>query len=238
MAPREPREKPSRKIHLEFTRASIVLWSMGLFFLLAWIFVLGIMVGRGFIPEGINTLTEMKAQMARLQEIMSRKDRTELDTIPQSGTRPRLEFLDTLEGHGSESAGRDPGPKPPSGGRGSDEGKDRIAGHPPTEPDRPRPGSDRDAGAPHDPSAAPPPASEHGYVVQVASVEREDKATAMSHRLVSLGYPAYTYRVPVHGRTYYRVRCGLFSTRDEAERVQDRLLAKEKIDGFVTRVGD
>ena len=58
----------------------------------------------------------------------------------------------------------------------------------------------------------------------------------MVERLTSRGYKAYSYKVFVKGRPYYRVRCGLFSSKKEAETVQGQLAEKEGLKGFVKKV--
>ena len=74
------------------------------------------------------------------------------------------------------------------------------------------------------------------YIVQVASLDSEAKATEMVNRLTGQGYPAYSYKVFIKGRRYYRVRCGMFKTKDEAINIKNRLAKNEKIDGLVRKV--
>ena len=40
-----------KRYHFELSRTSVFLWSLGAFVLLAWIFTLGVLAGRGVLPE-------------------------------------------------------------------------------------------------------------------------------------------------------------------------------------------
>ncbi|MCJ7810427.1 MAG: SPOR domain-containing protein [Desulfobulbaceae bacterium] len=82
----------------------------------------------------------------------------------------------------------------------------------------------------------PRSASTDRFVVQVASLDDEKKASAMVDRLTSRGHKAYSYKVFVKGRPFYRVRCGLFSSEEEAETIRAQLAEKEGLKGFVKRV--
>ncbi len=74
------------------------------------------------------------------------------------------------------------------------------------------------------------------FVVQVASLDDEKKAAAMVERLTSRGYKAYFYKTFVKGRPFYRVRCGLFGSEEEAKSIQSQLAQKERLQGFVKKV--
>ncbi len=58
-------KKRSKKYQIELTPLSIFLWGGCLFFVLAWIFVLGILVGRGFLPGAVTALSDLKDQIGR-----------------------------------------------------------------------------------------------------------------------------------------------------------------------------
>ena len=58
----------------------------------------------------------------------------------------------------------------------------------------------------------------------------------MVNRLVKKGYPAYHYKVFIKGRSYFRVRCGTFKTRNDAIETQRKLAEKEHLKGFVQKV--
>jgi len=207
MGTKEPGErKTGKRYQIELSRTAIVVWSTGLFILLAWIFTLGVLAGRGLLPGGVQTLSELKAQIAKLQQMISKKDRSELEEIRALQKDPKFAFFEELsakEGEPGKAAGT-------------------SAGRPATS----APARDK----------AAPPSSPVTYVVQVASLESEAKAKNIVNRLTGRGYPAYFYKVFVKGQPYYRVRCGTFKTEAEAVRIKERLAEKEKISGFVRKV--
>ena len=211
MAPKNAKTRPKeRKYRLEFSLPSIFFWSLGLFVLLAWIFVLGILVGRGFLPEGVSTLRELKGQIAKLQEMVKRKDTSVLDQIKKGEEDPKYDFYKELSAKKEEAAkrGHTPVKKPvtPVRSKEKDDRQDKT------------------------------PKSVGVYALQIASLESETKAAEMVNRLKDRGYPAYTYKAIVKGKPYYRVRCGVFRNKQEAIDFKNLLSKREHIDGFVARV--
>ncbi|MGE5841304.1 MAG: SPOR domain-containing protein, partial [Deltaproteobacteria bacterium] len=54
------------------------------------------------------------------------------------------------------------------------------------------------------------------YVIQIAALDEKAKAEDMVKKLSGRGVEAYLQEAVVKGKTYYRVRCGKFETKDEA----------------------
>ncbi len=77
---------------------------MALFFLLAWIFALGVLVGRGFLPEGVQNLAELKKQLANLQDLARNRRSSELDEIKELEKVPEFQFHKTLGREGAAAA--------------------------------------------------------------------------------------------------------------------------------------
>ncbi|MDQ1336330.1 MAG: hypothetical protein QG552_3280 [Thermodesulfobacteriota bacterium] len=208
MGMKEPEEKKNgKRYQIELSRTSIFLWSTGLFVLLAWIFALGVFAGRGLLPGGVKTLTELKAQIGKLQQMISKKDRTELEEIRKLQKDAKFAFFDEL----SVKKGAIDKPS------GTPAGKAATSAALPKE-------------------TAKSSSTEVKYVVQIASLETEAKAKNMVNRLTRKGYPAYFYRVLIKGKEYFRVRCGIFKTEAEAVNINKRLSEKEKLTGFVHKV--
>jgi hypothetical protein len=95
MPSRSSSKKEGRRYRIELTPVSAFLWSLGLLFLLSWIFVLGIMVGRGFIPDAVSLLSDLKGQINRLQEIAGR-NRADEGPRREPNSEPKLDFYDQL----------------------------------------------------------------------------------------------------------------------------------------------
>ena len=198
--------KTGKRYHFELSRTSIFLWSVGAFVLLGWIFTLGVLAGRGLLPGGVKTLAELKIQIGKLQQMISKKDRSELERIKELQKDPKFAFYDELSGKKSDAV-KEPASSP----------KKRKRDLMEREEDKGSKGLTK-------------------YIVQVASLDSEAKATEMVNRLTGQGYPAYSYKVFIKGRRYYRVRCGMFKTKDEAINIKNRLAKNEKIDGLVRKV--
>ena len=203
--------KKDRKDHFEFSRTSVLFWCLGMFFLLAWIFVLGILVGRGVFPEGVDALTELKSQIVRLQGMLTREEPPALERIKKSDRDPKFAFYDEL---GAKKEGvlkkqNQLGSTTPAARKkkGKKQNKQIKA-----------------------------PMTGGSYALQLASLESEAKAIRMIARLTNQGFPVYSYKVRVKGKIFYRVRCGTFKTRKEANYYRALLAKEEKINGFVIRV--
>ncbi len=85
---------------------------------------------------------------------------------------------------------------------------------------------DKAAPAPKAAIQAQPAATSAGdYVVQVAALNDAAKAKQMQEQMAAAGIKSYTEVVPVVKGQVTRVRAGPFASRDEAEKIRDRLKA-------------
>jgi hypothetical protein len=75
------------------------------------------------------------------------------------------------------------------------------------------------------------------YSVQVAALKDREKTEKMVEGLLRSGYSAYYYQVLINGEAYYRVRCGPFSTVDQAKRYEERLAKEEGFKPFIVYPG-
>ena len=212
MSQQGPSNGKKKKFRVELSQAGLFLGALGFVFVLGWIFILGILVGRGFVPEGVRSLGHMTEQLTRLVTILGSDRERSAGTVSGLDHQARLEFYDQL-------AGTAPGTP--------ERNVVKI------QPASPAPS------APAPAAPEPPGAAERGkarWVVQVASLDNEAKAAALTERLKTRGYPAYTYRTFIQGSAFHRVRCGPFETRAEAEAAKQLLAEREKINAFLTTV--
>lgn len=79
------------------------------------------------------------------------------------------------------------------------------------------------------------PAPEQGYTVQLAALNSRADAEAMAERLASKGYAAYVVTPTAGTPRVYRVRVGMFPTRQEADTVAAKLRKEERFNPWVTR---
>lgn len=86
------------------------------------------------------------------------------------------------------------------------------------------------------PSKAPPKdSSQRVWTVQIKSSPDKKFADSWVNRLKAKGYDAFTAEGDVKGQTWYRVRVGRFTARDEAEALRGTLESTERLSGsFVT----
>ncbi|MCP4682673.1 MAG: SPOR domain-containing protein [Desulfobacterales bacterium] len=207
---KKTRSKAKKKKYvLELSITSLILWGIVLLFLLAWIFVLGILVGDGFLLNGAKNLKELKGQIAELQDTLSRKDELNQKVPKKPAEDPQFSFHEILSTKKDKVAEK---------GRAAV--KKKVA--------RPKV---------HKKAAAPVKILETGrtYALQIASYETEIMAARMADRLTKRGYLVYYYHAKINGKPYYRVRCGPFKDRKEAEDLKKLLAKKEGIEGFVTK---
>jgi cell division protein FtsN len=222
-----------KRYNLEFSVTSAFFWSLGLFFLLGWIFVLGILVGRGFLPGEVKTLTEMKLQISKLQDMVSKRDSSDLDKIRKLSKDPKFRFYDELSAKKEDAAKKDL-----QGRKESYDKPDldkRIKALEELVANRSQPGIKKTEIKTKTDKKVDQSERRGMYTVQLASLGSEIEAVKIVDRLKNRGYPAYFYEADVNAKTYYRVRCGTFRTESEAENFKNLLAQKEGMTGFISK---
>jgi cell division septation protein DedD len=74
------------------------------------------------------------------------------------------------------------------------------------------------------------------YTVQIASIEDIDRTEKLIKDLIDQGYEAYYYETNLNGKTYYRIRCGRFASREEALKYAQKIEKEAGLKGFVSRI--
>ncbi len=203
-------KKNPKKYLLEVTSKSIVLWGSGLFLLLVWIFILGVLVGRGHLSYDI-----MKDKFAKVQEVASEKGTSELDLIGNFNDDPKFAFYEELATRKEEVKQREKSlVKKPTRTKSYDRSSKKTADKKTAEMEV------------------------RQYILQIGSFRDKAKATALVERLSIRGYPAYASKANIDGESYYRVKCGPFNSENKADDFKKVLASKENIHGFVTRAGN
>lgn len=219
-----------RRFKLEFTPLSLFLWGFSLFFLLAWIFALGVFVGRGFMPGAVTALTDLKGQIDRLQDMLKKDTTREIATRTPPESDPKLAFYEKLSSKREEVKRRSQTDstvlKQTKVNMDEKYGPKISTPVESTKRDFPQ----------FSPDVIRMPEDRIEYTLQVASLSDGAGAEDLINRLLDKGYSAYSYETKVKGRIYYRVRCGRFSTREEAERYAEKLRRDAGMKGFVTKV--
>jgi SPOR domain len=215
MAKSQTQKKPHT---LTLTARASFFWGLCLFFLLAWIFVLGILVGRGFIPDGVKSISELKAQIARLQGMLLHNKAPEPEPAKTNFEDPKLAFYEDLSIKKKEVARRGQSME-----ETRKEGEPKAVSH---EKKMVQPPSQKKT----------PSTSAYRFTIQLASLESSDKAKALTKRVSDKGFQAYYYEVRVKGKSRYRVRSGRFVTSGEAEQYAKEIFNALKIKGFTVKI--
>jgi cell division septation protein DedD len=227
-------KKGSKTYRIEFTRLSLFLWGCGVLFGLFWIFVFGILVGRGFLPKILTDVSDIRSQLSIIQEMISREGSDKLDLFGESETDLEMGFYENLSGKKEDEikawAQKErvaiPKRKPPV-----KRTQQQIAG-----PEKSM-GQPRVAVLPREtPNSSLPKIVDTQYTVQLASLGEEAKAHEMVGDLEGSGYPAYVHERDVNGKIYYRVYCGVFSRKGAAENYAEELFEKKGITGLVMKL--
>lgn len=221
-----------QKVHWRW--AGVALFASG------WMFVLGILVGRGTAPVNLET-GKLEKELSELKAAMTRKEQAVIQS-QSSGKgdgKPQLGFYEALK------APKKPGPR-------KSNPLLNAAPKPPPKPSRPKapspPKPDRSQKAPPAPTTKPDDdrAAASGaakpdrdkpstgrFTIQVAAVRETGNAEQLVTRLRSKGLPAYQVRVDVPGKgAWHRIRVGAYASRDAAEQMLVKLKAS-RIDGMV-----
>jgi cell division septation protein DedD len=74
------------------------------------------------------------------------------------------------------------------------------------------------------------------YTIQIASVKDRPTAEALTQRLKRKGYPVFIlpHVIPKRG-TWYRVRVGHFTKRDEARELAQQLSRRERLTTYIAK---
>ena len=228
----------SKRYRLELSRTSFFFWGLGSLFLLAWIFVLGIFVGRGFLPQGVKSLSKLRLPIAKFQDMVGNKKTADLDGIKGLAKDPEFEFYDKLSAKKGDVVNKS------QSGTKKARGQTKLAKHFETDkrstkkdeiPKKSQSDFGKGGGQTDLTTGINVTETVGTYTVQVASLENENKAARMADRLKKRGYTAYIHKVSIKGKTYYRVKCGKFNNKKEAGDFKSQLAQKEKINGFVSK---
>ena len=216
-----------KKPFVALSRKAIAGWVVVVFIISAWMFGLGVMVGRGTAPVSFD-VDQLKRQLESLQKSAQQ--------TPTSGSRPEpaemknktdLGFYESLPKNREDSDVPNI-PKTPAAGR-SEPGAQKPAEAAMTSK------VEKPAAAAADPPAPPLSSAAPGkpYTVQVSAVRNEEEARSLLDRLRQRGYAAYIEPISIPDKgIWYRVRMGEFPSKEFARSTMERL----QKDGFAPAV--
>lgn len=224
---------------VQISRKGMYIWVGLIIFISFWMFVLGVMVGRGMSPVNLEAgklekeLSELKTKM-----LQQERDKVALQAEGQSGGKPQLGFYEALKDPGKEAVFKPVKPLDPPAPKRLPVPSARVSKPVPDVPAPSVPAPKPKSEPPPAPRKAPPPkpqdTSTAGYfAVQVAAVQDVKGADKLVTELRHKGYQAYQIRSEVAGKgVWYRIRVGGFEDRGAAEKVL-RQLKGDKYSGMV-----
>ena len=217
------KDKPKKEAATPLKGKGRALWIGLSLFACVWMFVLGILVGRGTAPVQFD-IDKLQKELAALKEAVVKKERLrfKIDSEPVR-RKTDMGFYENLtktnsnaRGHGNQPAvaskqdrkpflkETDTGSKKKALSEKADSAKAPKSNQPASSP----PGID----------------SEQHLTIQVASLRDSKIADRMVARLKDKWYPAYRTVAEVPGKgTWYRVRIGSFKRKDDAKETLERL---------------
>jgi cell division septation protein DedD len=231
------KKKPSS---LPISPKGKLVWGGLVVFIAGWMFVLGIMVGRGMAPVNLE-VGKLEKELADLKAKMmdQEKAKVEAQLSGKESHLPVLEYPEALTSSKKEEPFKSLTKRPPEKARKVPERtkapvtKPKPVAKPKPKP-KPAPVVKQASSSEPKKATRPKPASQKAvkkgrFSIQVAAVQNVQSAEHLAAKLRKQGYRAYRLRSEVAGKgVWYRVRVGAFEDRGEANRV----LAKLRSDNF------
>jgi cell division septation protein DedD len=224
---------------IQISRRGLFIWIGLIVFISFWMFILGVMVGRGLAPVNLET-GKLEQELAELksQTLQKKQETAASHTAGQTDEKSQLGFYEALKNPGKETAFRpakpatSPAPKPAVKPLMRTQKPPPKASAPSVR--EPEPSTTKQAAPKAASNTNPEKASDTGYfAVQVASVQDLKGADKLVAELRDKGYHAYRVRSEVGGKgVWYRIRVGGFEDRNAAANMLKKL-KDDKYGGMV-----
>lgn len=227
-AEKEANLKNRKKYLIQLTGKGFFLGLCLLFLVSGWMFVLGILVGRGTAPVNFD-IQALQKELLALKESMVKQEKRAMETdSAKTGAKSSFEFYEALKKKEKDEQvqliEKKVLPKAPS----------VTASQPPSTLQKPLPKA-RDTRAEKKtlPDVKPTPSGP--LAVQVASTKDAASAGELVKKLIRLGYSGFSTKAEIPNKgTWYRVKVGPYRTKAEAELMRQEL-TKDKFKGIIVR---
>ena len=216
--------RSKKKFILQLTGKGLILWLCLIFLVSGWMFVLGVLVGRGTSPVNFD-IQSIQNELIALKESMLKQERSSNESDLEKGhAKNTFEFYEALKGKQKEETLKIPIDKE------KPENSIKTAPHLKKKAARSINALKKDKTI-----QAKKYQKDGELAVQVASTKDSKSAEAMVKKLQKKGYPAFSIKadIPEKG-TWYRVRVGYFNGKTEADAMR-RQLMKENFEGIIVR---
>jgi cell division septation protein DedD len=221
-AEKDPNQKPSKTT----SRRGKTGWVVAVFFIAAWMFGMGVMVGRETAPVRFD-LDQLKKSLESLQRAPRepQKNAPPIESTEMKD-KTKLDFYEVLPKNREDADVNLPKPTPPGPASAKAEPPPSKAAEAPAQARAEKPAP---APAPPSPPAPAAAAPAQVFTVQVSAVKSEEEARRVVDRLRQRGYAARVEPTATADKSiWYRVRMGEFPTKESARGTVDRL----QKDGF------
>ncbi len=213
----------TKSAEYRISRKNLFIWGALIIFILIWIFILGILVGRGTAPAPFDP-RRLEKELAELKAELIRKQQRQVDAVATGKLRQDdVEFFKSLKETGSELIDLPAKPAPVTGA----ERQQALRLKALKRETKRRPAEKRPPAAPQPRAStkkAMTPGAGSGYTVQVASLKDQAAAAKMAAALAARGLEAYQIKVDLGPKgTWYRVRVGRFGDLKAARKMVERL---------------
>jgi len=209
------------------------LWIAAILFVSACTFFLGVLAGRGTAPIHFD-MQELKKQLAQAKASLLESEIKQFKIPAKSQEDPAdFSFYDALRESRKNPAVKKETPGVP---------KTQAPQKPPVPESKTEPkaltgpgmeNGKKDAGVSGTTMNSGENVSEKRITLQVASLPSQNDARKMAEDLKKRGYPAYFEGIMIPGKgVWYRVRIGLFSSREEASVMLENL-KKERLQPII-----
>jgi cell division septation protein DedD len=241
-----PKQKSSKKQ----TRKGLITWIGLTFFACAWMFVLGIFVGREMVPVRFD-IEKLQNELAALKERVVKKelDQYKIDSDADV-TKTKMKFYETLKKTDREDSlqnnvvkqQKKPLPeKAVSLQKIKAPGQSVDSARKEKKSDLKKPSKGKSSAIASSPASQTKQDSQENkqagqnFTIQVASMRDSRDADKLVNKLKKEGFPAYRSIGKIPGKgIWYRVRVGYFKNKTEAGLTLNRL-KKEKIEAVILR---
>jgi len=227
MDEKEKAPSPQKESSKKQMRKGRILWIGLTLFVCAWMFVLGILVGREMVPVKFD-IEKLQNELAALKEAVIKKelDQYKIDSNTDD-SKTKMGFYETLKKTGDEARLKN----------------DTIKRQEKSEPKKTaslqnkKLPTQENGPDPKEKTLDSKKATQNNntFTIQIASLKDSGVADKLVDRLIKGGYPAYRSIGKVPGKgIWYRVRVGYFNSRSEAGSTLNQL-KKEKIEAIIVQ---
>ena len=220
----------SKKRKPSSSRKGLALWIFLIFFVSAWMFILGILVGRGTAPVQFD-IEKLQNELAALKEdvVQEELERFKIDSNA-ADNKTEMNFYEELKVTKDEDSLNIETPE---------QKKEPLPENTVSEPKKIGPSEEALSVKAHQESKpetiSKTDITNKNLTIQVASFKDPNVADNMVAELKEKGYPAYRSLGKIPGKgIWYRVRIGYFSSKSEAGSML-KMLKKDRLNAILVK---